>query len=151
MTKFLSNVIQGSSNPQTPGSENKRIKICVLLPAAGRRTQLFHLIFSEPGVCGFADPCKHLCRRSMKDTPTFIAFQISTGSQKTLNKRFLCDRVLSFTPFLLSTPKVARTNFGRAKEWSSGFSKSLYRVGSVLCEPCLHSPFFEMSFIPLIA
>ena len=46
--------IQGSANPQTPGSENKRIKICVLLPAAGRRTQLFHLTFTEPG---FAVPC----------------------------------------------------------------------------------------------
>ena len=33
--------IQGSANPQTPGSKNKRIKICVLLPAAGRRMQLF--------------------------------------------------------------------------------------------------------------
>ena len=49
--------LQGSANPQTPGSEDKRIKSCVLLPAAGRRTQLFHLIFSEPGVGGFADPC----------------------------------------------------------------------------------------------
>ena len=28
-----------------------------MLPTVGRRTQLFHLIFSEPGVCGFADPC----------------------------------------------------------------------------------------------
>ena len=34
-----------------------RIKSCVLLPAAGRRTQIFILLFSEPGVCGFADPC----------------------------------------------------------------------------------------------
>ena len=49
--------IQGSANPQTPGSENKRWKSCVLLPVAGRRTQLFYLIFTEPGVCGFADPC----------------------------------------------------------------------------------------------
>ena len=49
--------VQGSANPQTPGSENKRIKSCVLLPATGRRAQLFHLIFSKPGVCGFADPC----------------------------------------------------------------------------------------------
>ena len=31
--------IQGSANPQTPGSENMRAKSCVLLPAAGRRTQ----------------------------------------------------------------------------------------------------------------
>ena len=50
--------LQGSANPQTPGSENKRIKSCVLLTAAGRRKQLFHLIFTEQGVCGFADPCK---------------------------------------------------------------------------------------------
>ena len=49
--------LQGSANPQTPGSENKRIKSCVLLPAAGRRTQLVHLIFTEPRVCGFAQPC----------------------------------------------------------------------------------------------
>ena len=49
--------IQGSANPQTPGSENKRIKSCLLLPATGRKTQLFHLIFTEPGVCRFADPC----------------------------------------------------------------------------------------------
>ena len=33
--------LQGSANPQTPGSENKRIKSCVLLPAAGRRSQSF--------------------------------------------------------------------------------------------------------------
>ena len=31
---------------------------CVLLPAAGRRMQLFALIFSEPGVRGLADPCR---------------------------------------------------------------------------------------------
>ena len=36
-----------------------RIKSCVLLPAAGRRTQLFHLIFTEPGPRGLADPCIH--------------------------------------------------------------------------------------------
>ena len=34
-----------------------RWKSCVLLPAAGRRTQLFHLMITQPGVCGFADPC----------------------------------------------------------------------------------------------
>ena len=49
--------VQGSANPQTPGSEKMRWKSCVLLPAAGRRTQLFILLFSEPGVCGFAEPC----------------------------------------------------------------------------------------------
>ena len=34
------------------------VKNCVLLPAAGRRTQLFILLFSEPGVCGVAYPCR---------------------------------------------------------------------------------------------
>ena len=33
--------LQGSANPQTPGSENKRIKRGVLLPAASRRTISF--------------------------------------------------------------------------------------------------------------
>ena len=49
--------IQGLANPRTPGSENMRVKSCVLLPTAGRRMQLFILIFSEPGVRGLADLC----------------------------------------------------------------------------------------------
>ena len=51
-------ILQGSANPRTPGSEKMRIKSCVLLPAAGRKTQLFILIFSEPGVRGLAYPCR---------------------------------------------------------------------------------------------
>ena len=35
-----------------------RIKSCVLLPAAGRKTQPFILIFSEPGPRGLANPCR---------------------------------------------------------------------------------------------
>ena len=31
--------------------------LAVLLLQAGRRMQIFILLFSEPGVCGFADPC----------------------------------------------------------------------------------------------
>ena len=42
--------LQGSSKRWTTGSMNVRMKNCVLSPAAGRRTQLFHLIFTEPGV-----------------------------------------------------------------------------------------------------
>ena len=34
-------LLQGSANPQTPGSKKKRIKICVLLPAAGRDRNFF--------------------------------------------------------------------------------------------------------------
>ena len=33
------------------------MKSCVLLPAAGRRSQLFHLIFTEPGKHTLAHPC----------------------------------------------------------------------------------------------
>ena len=47
---------QGSTNPQTSGSENMRINSCVLLLAVDRRTQLFILIFLEPEVYGLADP-----------------------------------------------------------------------------------------------
>ena len=58
MLPLMSNfALQGSANPRTPGSKNKKIKSCVLLPAAGRRMQRFILLFSEPGVHGIADPC----------------------------------------------------------------------------------------------
>ena len=49
--------VQGSANPRGPGSVNKRIKSCVLLPATGSRTQLFHLILIKPRPRGLADPC----------------------------------------------------------------------------------------------
>ena len=52
--------LQGSANLRGPGSENKRINGCVILPAADRRTQLFHLIFTQPGPRGFAYPCRPL-------------------------------------------------------------------------------------------
>ena len=47
----------------TPGSVNVRRNNCVLLPAANSRTQLFHLIFTEPGVHLLGHPCMriHLC------------------------------------------------------------------------------------------
>ena len=40
-----------------PVSVNVWRKSCVLLPTAGRRTQLFHLIFMEPGNHTLAHPC----------------------------------------------------------------------------------------------
>ena len=57
VARNLPEEVQGSANPRTPGSETMRIKSCAFLPAAGRRTQLFILIFSEPGVRGLADLC----------------------------------------------------------------------------------------------
>ena len=49
--------IQGLANPQMPGPEKMRIKSSAFPPATGMKTQLFILIFSEPGVSGLADPC----------------------------------------------------------------------------------------------
>ena len=39
------------------GSVNMRRKNCVILPAAGRRTQLFHFIFTEPRAHQKVHPC----------------------------------------------------------------------------------------------
>ena len=49
--------IQGWAKVRFPGSVIMRCRICVLLPAAGRRTQFFHLIFTKPGKHTLAHPC----------------------------------------------------------------------------------------------
>ena len=49
--------VQGWAKVRFPGSVNMRWKSCVLLPAAGRRTQFFHLIFTKPGKHTLAHPC----------------------------------------------------------------------------------------------
>ena len=54
----VSNWVQGSANPRGPGSVKMRWTSCVILPAAGWRTQLFILLFSQPGTRGLADPCR---------------------------------------------------------------------------------------------
>ena len=41
-----------------PGSVNMTRKYCVLLPAAGRRTQIFHLLFTEPRAHHKVHPCR---------------------------------------------------------------------------------------------
>ena len=56
-TRYGSDLLQGSAKKRAPGSMNEKGKNCVFLPAAGRRTQFFIIMFSELGVCGFADPC----------------------------------------------------------------------------------------------
>ena len=48
--QHLRKPLQGPAKVCFPGSANMRWKSCVLLPAAGRRTQCFLLIFMEPGV-----------------------------------------------------------------------------------------------------
>ena len=53
----------------------KRRKNCVLLPAAGRRTQIFILLFLEPGVCGFADPCTYIFKIEIVNvTYSYLSF-----------------------------------------------------------------------------
>ena len=50
-------LVQGWVEVRFPGSVNMRWKSCVLLPAAGRRTQLFHLVSMEPGAHNKVLPC----------------------------------------------------------------------------------------------
>ena len=50
--------LQGCPKRWTPGSVIMRRKNYVLLLAAGRRTQLFHLIFTKPGVHLLGHPCR---------------------------------------------------------------------------------------------
>ena len=54
---FISTVLQGWTKVWFPGSVNMRRKSYVFLPAAGRRKQFFHLIFTEPGNHTLAHPC----------------------------------------------------------------------------------------------
>ena len=49
--------IQRGATVGAPGSVNMRRKNCVFLPAAGRITQLFHLIFTEPRANHKVHPC----------------------------------------------------------------------------------------------
>ena len=53
--------LQGSAKRLRPGLVNKRRKNSVLLPAAGRRTQFFLLIFTKPGRSLLAKPCTYCC------------------------------------------------------------------------------------------
>ena len=50
--------IQGWPKRWTPGSVNMWRGNCVILPAAGRRSKLFPLKFTEPGVHFLGHPCK---------------------------------------------------------------------------------------------
>ena len=106
--------VQGSANPQTPGLKNKRIKSCVLLPAAGRRTQLFHLIFSEPGVCGSADPCT--ARRSASTStaaPSTVTVQTTTAA--TSSSRSSTRNQRSVHSLLNQTVSVGHKEFVESK------------------------------------
>ena len=48
---------QGITKRLRPGLVNERRKYSILLPAAGSRTQFFHLLFTKPGRSLLAEPC----------------------------------------------------------------------------------------------
>ena len=96
------------------------MKSCVLLPAAARRTQLFILLFSEPGVCRFADPC--------------ISWQLWPSLWKSLQGRrafrLLCHKNVTLTEWpITASPK------------SDTFKKVLHRVKKV--QPSCSESHFE--------
>ena len=49
--------VQGWPKRWTPGSINVRRNNCGFLPAGAMKTQLLHLIFTEPGVHLLSHPC----------------------------------------------------------------------------------------------
>ena len=54
----FSDLVQGWAKVHFPGSVNMRRENCVFLHTAGRRTQIVHLIFTEPGKCTLVHPGK---------------------------------------------------------------------------------------------
>ena len=70
--------VQGCTKRWTPGSVNMTRKNCVLLPAAGRRAQLFHLIFTEPGVHLLVHPCRLFTLESFQNMPDLLPIPQST-------------------------------------------------------------------------
>ena len=53
----LGTPVHGTTKRLRPGLVNKRRKNCIPLPAAGRRTQFFQLLFTKPGRSLLAEPC----------------------------------------------------------------------------------------------
>ena len=85
-------VVQGWPKRWTPGSVNMRRKNCVLLPAAGKRTQLFHLTFTEPWVHLLGHPCIY---REM-------AWHFGTGFSRRTDEGTAHGRTTTFRSFRLS-------------------------------------------------
>ena len=51
---------QGTSIITFPGPVNIMLNNCVFLPVVGKQTQLFHIIFTEPGKVSLEVPCNAL-------------------------------------------------------------------------------------------
>ena len=50
--------VQGTSKERFPGCVKLGEKYAICLPTAGRRTQFFHPIFTQPGKIILVQPCK---------------------------------------------------------------------------------------------
>ena len=62
--------LQGISKRWVPGCVKLGEKVAFCLPTAGRRTQLFHLIFTQPGVHLLEIPCTLRVRKSNQNKAT---------------------------------------------------------------------------------
>ena len=60
---FQTEIVQGTSKKRFPGCVKLGEKVAFCLPTAGRKTQLFHIIFTEPGKDILEVPC--ICRREI--------------------------------------------------------------------------------------
>ena len=73
ISKSTPNPVQGCTKRLFPGLEKLGEKVAFFLPTAGRRTQFFHLIFTQPGKGLLVQPCKWKAPLKMK----FFLFQSS--------------------------------------------------------------------------
>ena len=77
-------LVQGWPKRWTRGYVNLRWKSCVLLPAAGRRTQFLSLIFTEPGVHLLGHPCNTMVFLVTKPNAViignYLAFNVKATS-----------------------------------------------------------------------
>ena len=104
------------------------IKSCVLLPAAGRRTQLFHLIYTEAGPCGLADPCI-----SLKTDPIFV-----------VNKKGL-HSIYPFLPCCHASPPFAERGAKLGNQDAGDyFPGKVTRLAPFTCHLARH--FYEEAF-----
>ena len=130
-------ILQGCTLWCAPGSVNMRRKNCVLLPAAGRRTQYFHLIFTEPGKCTLAHPCSPWCRERGK-LSSHVGFPIESlqNEMQIVNQFFNLDvghwggNVKDFAPLLQRGPQLRTIHKGVKVQWSSKKAPAKFGEGS---------------------
>ena len=110
----LQKKVQGWPKRWTPGCVNMSLKSCVLPPAAGRRTQLFLLIFTEPGVHLLGHPCNSV--QSSR--------RVVSGGGLALEKLLFTITMIVFASFseggrnMNGFPRQSRAACQSAQEWN---------------------------------